>query len=253
MTADCTLTLDVVERVSCDLIIDFVSARYKDYSLILFYGSAATGAQEVRSDVDLFVLYDSPIHPYREKVRHLGFLFDIWVYDIETLHGMINVARRSPSAIILEIVLSSTVLPEKTKISDYLKLAAANIRKSKPLIQDIADWRQYITGIVDDLESANHKDDRCLLAMEAYGAITDCLLLILGAGGYKKRHAARILREYDADYFCELNEGLGEAINGNLEKLVKCSKKLLIQLGGELREGFKSSLPEGIRFPLPEL
>lgn len=231
-------------------VIDFVSANYANFSAIMIFGSSSDGHVGPLSDIDLFILFREPIHPFREKKLFNGRLFDIIVYDFETLNGLVHLARRGDDTVILEIVTSARVLPVELPETQYLKRAALAVRRLPPIMQDVMDWRQYLTGVCDDIRASGCSAEMSLLSVELFRTIIKLVLQILGSGGYRKRQAIAVLRNYDPAYLEKLNLALTTALGGAPEKLIECAEQLLEQLGGPLSDGFRMRLQDTIRIPL---
>jgi predicted nucleotidyltransferase len=229
----------------------FVDENYRGCSFSMLFGSSLTDDMTEYSDIDVMVIYDEPVRSFREVKRWRGHLIDAWIYDVETLNGMIHMARRNRNQVILEIVLSAEAIPTPSAKFKLLQLAARRIREAGPLIEDIADYRHVLTGLIDDLRVARNQEEIASIAVELYSLIQNIILFMIGAGGFKKRHAVHSFRRHDPEFFCELGGALRSALFGESDKLINCSIGFLTQLGGELRENYKVAIPDSVRIPLP--
>jgi len=243
------MTKSLLEHAE-SLVLEFIKEKHATSAFTLFFGSALSGVTHDRSDVDLMVVYDRPVLPYREKVRWRRALLDVWVYDSESLNGIIFSARRGGSVVVLDIVLGSKVLPEPHEVADSLKMAAKTVKEAGPLLGDVDEFRQYLTGQLDDLVAVESLKVRWAVSIEVYVTIQNMILLLIGSGGYKKSRAVESLERHDPALLRGLNEALYESLAGNSQPLVLEGEKILSRFGGPLREGYRRHLPDPARIPV---
>lgn len=234
-----------------DDLLGFARIHYPGFEFLLHFGSTAHGAAREHSDIDLLLVFPGAIHPFRETRLWQGRLFDSWLYDIETLNGLIHAGRTGRNHVMLDIVLTSRVLPEPTPRSDLLKTAATRIREAGPLLTDRNDFRHVLTSLMDDLKQCGDPVEGTAIALDLHNVIQQTLLCLLGAGGFRKSHAIARLRDHDPTYFAELTDAIKAAVGGKHEPLLTAAGRLLDQLGGPLREGHRAALEGTIRMPLP--
>ena len=234
-----------------ELIENFTKSRYEGHAFVLLFGSTSRGQQNHNSDIDLIVVYVEPIRCFREKVKYHETLFDVFIYDVESLNTHIHMARAGGNTTMLEIILTATPLPKETREFASLRLAAERIRSSPPLIQDINSSRQYLTSCLDDLESSSNTLESMAIAIEIFRVIEETILMLIGSGGFRKKFAARAMQRHDSDFYTRAVAALKRALDGNTSEIISVGNELLTQLGGGLREGYSRSLPEVLRMPLP--
>ncbi len=232
-------------------LLQFAQVHYPGFEFLLHFGSTAHGASRKHSDVDLLLVFPGAIHPFRETRRWQGQLFDSWLYDIETLNGLIHAGRTGRNHVMLDIVLSSRVLPEPTPRSDLLKTAAERVRRAGPLLADRNDFRHVVTGLMDDLEQAEDPVEQAAIALDLHNVVQQTLLCLIGAGGFRKSHAIARLRDHDPAFFTELTNAVAVALKGDHGPLLAAAGRLLGRLGGPLREGHRTNLDGSVRMPLP--
>ncbi|ANH66730.1 nucleotidyltransferase domain-containing protein [Mitsuaria sp. 7] len=232
-------------------ILEFSRTHYPGFEFVLHFGSTAHGMAREHSDIDLVLVFPEAIHPFRETRRWRGHLFDSWLYDIESLNGLIHAGRTGRNHVMLDIVLTSRVLPLPTPRSDLLKTAAQRIRKAGPLLADRNDFRHVLTSLMDDLKQCDDPVEGTAVALDLHNVVQQILLSLLGAGGFRKSHAISRLRNHDPVYFSELTNAMALAVQGKHDPLLTAAGRLLAQLGGPLREGHRAALEGTIRMPLP--
>jgi predicted nucleotidyltransferase len=235
-----------------NLVIEFSAARYLGNLAVLLFGSHARGNAGANSDVDLIVVFDKPIAPYREKVKFSGLLFDVLVYDKEALNGAIHSARLSGSWVLISAIRTAKVLPIDCPATKLLKINAERLQKAGPLIRSLDNDRQLITGMIDDLEACTDAAERTSLCVELYKAIMDALMTMHGSGGSSRREAVRTMKSKDEKLLRTMQEHFCSTVTGENMKFIALASAILSRLGGPLREGFHSQLPEAIRIPLIE-
>lgn len=237
--------------VSSELIVGVMRNRYPGFDFLLHFGSSLEGDMQERSDVDVIVVFDRPVQGLHEKFMHGGFLFDVHVFDIESLNARVHLARRGSSSVMASIVRRAAVLPESNKRAVALQLAAERVLALAPVAQDLEDIRQYITGLIDDIDGVLDSNVGIMIAIELYQSISGTVLQLNGAAGFRKRHAARAFAEWDMGFLCRLNNSLRAAVCGSFDELIACAKLMLEKIGGERREGYRSMVPDVGRMPLP--
>ena len=241
----------MVDKTIEELVLDFTASRYPGHSFVLLFGSASCGQQNSRSDIDVIVVYREPIQCFREKVNYRGALFDVFVYDLESINTHIHMARSGGNATMLEIILTAHPLPLQTKDFELLQHAAHRIKSLPPLAQDTTSVRQYLTSCIDDLKSSSDSLESKAIAIEIYRVIEDAILMAIGSGGFRKKYAARAIKSHDTEYYTRTLDALKKSLDGENEQIISVGEELLEQFGGELREGYFRSLPEVVRMPLP--
>jgi predicted nucleotidyltransferase len=232
-------------------ILKFVSFRYPIFTGIFFYGSHALGTPNSASDVDIIVVFEKPISPFREKISHDGLLFDVFLYDQESLHGALHIGRSENNFIVIDSISSAKILIDKKSALANLQESARFLRQKGPTQINIQSERQFLTGVIDDL-CADQADDeyRTAQLVELYTAVMGIQMKIRGMGGYSRRDAAKALSKGNENLARSLNMAFKQAILGKDVDFIKLAQAILNDLGGPLRDGYRASIPDMPRIPL---
>ena len=239
------------ESFSEKVILDAVEKFYAGSSFCFFYGSFLKKTNDKNSDIDLIVVYERAIQAFRQKFIFQEFLFDVFVYDAESLNGALHMARQNGQFVTVDAIIDSAVLPHSTDTSKILKEVAIRVKKAGYLFQNRAFVQQYITNILDDLETTDAPGEKTMLCIDLYRALVDIVLINGGAGVCSRKYAAKALSVIDPELQSELNEALASSFSGRHQSLIAIAKKILAVLGGPLREGFRMNIQENFRMPLP--
>jgi predicted nucleotidyltransferase len=242
---------DKVESFNHSIISNAIEKYFKDCSFYFFHGSYFSGTPNENSDIDLIIVYKSAISPFRQKFVSDGFLFDVFVYDIETLNGALHQARVNGQFVTVAAVVHSETYPAPTPESKLIKNIAERVMSAGYLFTNRVFFRQYMTNIIDDLFENDIDHEIVMLSIELYKSIVEFTLINSGFGVCSRKHAAQTLNHTDSQFHQELNLSLRTAINGNPAAIIVLGKKVLDILGGPLSDGFKMTLPEIVRMPLP--
>jgi len=233
------------------MIIEVVANRYQGSSYSFFFGSSLNNEDRKSSDIDLFVIYETPIHSFREKFVAEGELFDVFIYDSETLNGTLHMARQNGNFFPVDAVLNSVILPAPTPQARQLQTVAQRIKDAGYIFNDRNFVRQYVTSILDDLVDDVNVEERNMLCVELYKCVVSIVLIKNGAGVCSRKYASRALNSIDSTMQRRLDTALSEALLGKTEQLTSIANDTLLTIGGILREGFRMPCQEAIRMPLP--
>ncbi|MES2048465.1 MAG: hypothetical protein V4447_08695 [Pseudomonadota bacterium] len=245
-----------MSRNISDTVMEVIKQRYPDHAFVLFYGSHAKEEEITtpQSDLDVMVLYSRATKPFRETFRATGYLFDVFVYDIESINYLVHHANRLSMASLIHIILESTVLPEANPISDHLKSIAEQVNQSPPVQRDLGPLRHYITNTIDDLQWCQDARDKTALMVDLYRSLMNLMLATLGKEGHTRKHAVAAIRLAAPDFFMHLDTKFHEGIqNQDPRSLILLAYETLQPLGGPLREGFRLNLQERARLAIPPL
>lgn len=215
-----------------------------------FYGSRCNGGATATSDVDLIVVFEDPCRSYREKFVFQGFLFDVFVYDAQSLHGAIAATSRHGQFGNINALLSATTLPHPTPLSLALTQAAALARTNGFKLPDTAFFRQYLSNAIDDLLGQPSRGEITMLAVDLYKTLVELVLIDAGHGVCNRKHASRLLSQVDPGLHRQLDGALGAAVGGDVAPIVALARTVLQRFGGELRAGFRMPMDGLPRLPI---
>lgn len=233
-----------------DLTNAVLARNYPGADFGFFYGSRRAGRATASSDVDLIVVFGGPCRCYREKFDFQGLLFDVFVYDAESLHGAIAATPRHGQFGSINAILSATALPSETPLSRALTRAAEQARATGFTLQNPMFFRQYLTNAIDDLLAHPSRGEVTMLAVDLYKILVELVLIDAGHGICNRKHASKILSNVDRALHERLDAALGEAVGGNSLPIVALAQAIVLRFGGELRAGFRMPMDGLPRVPI---
>ncbi|WP_093391318.1 hypothetical protein [Rugamonas rubra] len=189
--------------------------------------------------------------PYRESFIEGGKIFDVFIYDAESLHYNLHAARHSWQTAVLDIVCSSITLPHENAISAYLRKSAERIRRSPPPVEDPRTFRILLTNLLRDLRLAQHRWDMQSLAIELYKILAGNEMREHGIGGHVRKHCRAALMTVAPGYCTQLDELFELTIRtSDAADFIRFGERTLEKSGGALVSDFMVPLSEGKRLPL---
>lgn len=245
------MTSDLRDRVD-----RIVRARYPGYAFVLLHGSSLRGAARADSDIDLIVVYAEETAPYRQSFVDAGKIFDVFVYDAQSLHYLLHAGRQSQQTVIIDIVCTSITLPTETEVSDYLRRTAQRL-KLAPLPQQLLPrcgllpFRVAMTNLLRDLRAATQQREVTSLAIELFMSVSTSVLRSRGIGGHTRKHWRRALAAEAPDLLQDLEAAFELAVRTNdATALALVGDRVLAQHGGPLVSDYTIPLGEMRRLPL---
>ena len=244
---------EILDRNALEaLALKTANERYGGYSFFFIFGSSYFGTANAKSDVDMIIVFERPVTAFHEKYLYEGQLFDVHVFDAESLNAVIHRARRGGGSVVMvDIIMAAVALPSATRTSELLKLAAQRVKETKPITEEPSEIRNYLTALIDDIEHVTDPDELMNMSVELFQAISTAILQFNGAAGQRKHHAVNAFKTANPEFFAKLSNGMREVVYGNKGLILECAQDLLTQLGGPLRAGYKRILPDAGRLPLP--
>lgn len=227
-------------------------SRYPGAQATMFYGSSAQGTARSTSDIDMLVIVKSPASPFREKFEQAGRIFDVFVYDAESLNGAMILERSAQSMVLINIVAGARIFPPSSALASSIQAAAIRLRNARSTTLELDAARHQITSLIDDIQDYGKEPGADRLMVELYKSIYDLALLSIGCGCFGGKHAARLLGQRNAALAKDLECGLVKALNGDPSSLLDLATTVLRGLGGELRQGYYAPLGAPIRVPLSD-
>lgn len=230
-----------------------LSRRYIGHAFAFFYGSMS--GQQARgtpnSDLDLIVVYDGEIQPFRQIFEADGLKFDVFVYDAETINYQIRRARSGGRAVLLTMVAEAEVLPQPHPLATYLKELATRV-EAIPLPAPNTDaMRLAIGNMTDDLEYVTDRFERNSVIIDLYKSLSDLHLAQVGKRGHHRRHAARELARVAPVFLDRLNSAFAlSQTHDDVGPMIALARETIDQFGGPVGDGYKAPLVEGRRLPV---
>jgi hypothetical protein len=229
-----------------------LSQRYPTLQFTFLYGSAKLNNVSSTSDIDCIAIIEGETPPRREHFIGLGKIFDVYVFNPESLHAAMRQSYLVGEPMLVESVLSSTVLPSSTFVSTRLvdialKLQAIPLLPPKALMLSI---RESLASLLDDLSGEINESEHTMRMVELFTIISKTRLLMLGKGKQSFRYTARLLHTENPDAAAVLDSAFKEALAQNPKQLVELGRKLLDDMGGALPDERKYMLKDYPRLPL---
>jgi len=233
------------------LIVDVVAERYTGYSFVLFHGSRLHGTATPESDVDIIVVYRDAVQPFREIFLSRDYVFDAFVYDVETINFYLLFSKKICNTSVVSILNSCITLPEATDQSICLLAVAKEMETVPCSLGNIDARRIFLTNLINDIQKSTDHSELVLLSSEISKIMIDIILAKKGVGGVFRKYTHSALKKNAPDFYLELNCATKQAVLfANKEPILKIAREILAGLGGELKDGFKMFLPDGKRLPL---
>ena len=227
--------------------------KYSDAKFAFLAGSYVRDEATAFSDLDIVVIFEDLPNAYRESFYFENFPIETFVHDAETLNYFFeqDAERGIPS--LPQMVSESVVVPEETKLSNELKNLANKILQNPPKIskQKLDQMRYGITDLINDLRDPRSKEELTATATELYNALADFYFRANGLWSAKNKGVPRVLRKNNPKLCVEYCESFEELFaEGNQQKVIKLTEKILEPHGGFLFEGLKLDAPKDWRKPL---
>lgn len=235
-----------------ELVLRVSSKRYPGHSFVFFHGSHSRPGRNPTpaSDVDLLVIFTQDITPFRESFIAGGFLFDVFVYDAESINFLLN-DRRRHDTVLLGVLADAIVLPTSTDQSQHLQAMARLRLLDTPVKTDSSLLRHTIMSTLNSLEWCTDADQRTLLLVNTYKWVVKLLLRELGKAGHNNKHAVKAIESHAPGFFSGLNAALTDALQRqDVRHFSKVVEEIVAGHGGLPRQGFKFDLPAGHRLAL---
>lgn len=218
---------------------DLVQQQFPDAVLAVLAGSAATGRATDTSDLDIVVVLDGPPAPYRETLRHEGWLVEVFAHTPDSLTEFFASERAQGRCTLAHMLTIGLVLTDATAGTLRDEAKAVIDGGPDPLSGVDRDRRRYmLTADIDDLTDTTEDGERVAIAAHVVGQVTDLYLRANGLWSGYGKWGHRRLATADPALAERLTGGLGAAIAGNTAPLVTVAAEVLDVAGGALADGY---------------
>jgi hypothetical protein len=218
---------------------DLVMERFPHARASFLAGSALTPRRTATSDLDVVVVV--PVtRPYRETVRHLGRLVELFVHTRDSLDDFWaaeTAQRRSP---LLRMCAEGLALSPGDDAEEIQHAAALRWRQGpRPLTAAETERRRYmLTDLLDDLATMSDPLERPYVAAAVLQSATELALLLgdhwLGTGKWLSRELA----DAEPALLTRLVQAHADAVAGRGTSLITVSEEILGRAGGRLADGY---------------
>lgn len=229
---------------------EFIESNFGDSAFSFLFGSYARGEQTPESDVDMIVVYSTPVQSRHQKIGFEGKSFDCYVFDVEALNGALHRAKISGKFALVHAVIAGHVLPGETPTSSKLREVARHIREfnfKRPKTDVI---RFHTTELCGALSRERPVAEQVILAADLFKAICGILLDRTGEGICTGKQTARVLARQYPEFYPALVEAFQQAVAGDSKNLVQFAYATLEEIGGALGDGYSIPIAGIERIPL---
>lgn len=218
---------------------DLVRQQFPNAVLAVLAGSAAAGLATDTSDLDIVVVLDGPPAPYRETLRHDGWIVEVFAHTPDSLTEFYASERTLGHSTLAHMLTTGLVLTDTTDGALRRDAQAVIDAGPEPLTDADRDRRRYmLTADLDDLTDATDPGERAAIAAHVVGQATDLYLRANGQwSGYGKWGHRHVVTANPA-LAERLTGGLGAALAGNTAPLVTVAAEVLDLAGGALADGY---------------
>jgi predicted nucleotidyltransferase len=221
-----------------------VADRFPQASVALLTGSAARGVATATSDLDIVVVLSGSPAPYRETLRHGGWLVELFVHTEQSLHGFYERERAEGRCTLAHMVATGEALVAAEAALLLAADAEEMIEQGPPALSVAeADKRRYlITADLDDLVDATDSEERVWIASHLVTSAADLALRVSGQWSGRGKWLFRNLQQWDASVATSLTEVYQRVVaQGEIDDLVAQVGSLLDLAGGPLAEGYTAT------------
>jgi hypothetical protein len=224
-----------------DVAVQLVRERFPEAHAAFLGGSVLTSRRTPTSDLDIVVVLSGPPAPFRETLRHSGWVVELFVQTPTSLRHYWRrdvAARRTP---LLRMCAEGRVLLSDGGAAErYADEALAVLEGGpEPLPADMLDLKRYLlTDLLDDLRGCADEVELAYLAAGLVTAASEFVLLAGNRWSAGGKWLPRRLAEIDPGLAGRLVVAQRAALNGNSDLLEAAVLDVLQRAGGPLTEGF---------------
>lgn len=223
-----------------DVARDLLAQRFPAARTAILAGSALTPRRTATSDLDVVVVLPTE-PPYRETVRHQGWLVEVFVHTRESLDRFWTAetaSRRSP----LLRMCAEGVAVSGPEVAAEIQAEAARrwAAGPPPLTAAETQRRRYaLTDLLDDLAGTPEPAERPFVLAAILQQTAELGLLISGHWLGTGKWLARELADCDPALLPRLTRTHAEAVAGQPVALIATVDEVLARTGGRLADGYR--------------
>lgn len=193
------------------------------------------------SDLDIVIVLDGPPAPYRETVRALGWVVELFVHSRESLEHFYEIDARDRRCTLARMC-SGYVIKDFDGVAEEIQRQANTVISAGPaeLTPEEREQRRYfLTDLLDDLRGTSDPIETVFIAGHL---LQTAGMLVLQSGRHwtgSGKWLARQLEEVDGEFDSRLAEGLRVLVStGDKNPLIEVVTEILGRAGGPLTEGY---------------
>ena len=206
-------------------------------------GSTGTVFQSPTSDLDIVVVLDGEPAPFRQTLRHDGWLVEVFAHTVASFDAFVEretAGRRSP---LLHMCALGQVLVDRDGGAVGLQERAQARLAAGPALLSVTereDRRYLISDLLDDLTGCQDGDELIFIGVRLLTAVGELVLLEKRVWLGRGKWLLRRLRQTDPGTCEQLVGGFrGLVAGGNPAALRQAAEVVLNRSGGRLMEGYR--------------
>ena len=220
----------------------FVATHFPDCLAAVLFGSVARGEATATSDLDIIIVTNEDISPYRKSYREHGWFIEAFVgsktYNEEKIRRFRG--RSIPS--FLTSYAEGVILKDHQDFAQGLQdEAIAGLERGPDELtrQEIDTYRYVITDWLDDFIDSKSYEESLFIAYDLAAKVGEFLLAYNRKWIGERKWLYRALQKLDqesADHLIEELKGFYQT--GSKEGLIGIVVRVLDLAGGKLYEGY---------------
>jgi len=220
----------------------FIATHFPDCMAAVLFGSVARGEQTETSDLDIIVVTDEDISPYRKSYRQYGWFIEVFVGSREYNEEKVKhfQGRHIPS--FLTSYAEGIVLKDHQNFAQELQDKARAVLERGPdalTPQEIDTYRYVITDWMDNFVDSKSYEESLFIAYDLAAKAGEFLLAHNRKWTGERKWLYRALQKLDQEVADRLVEELKWFYQtGNKEGLIEVVVRVLNLVGGKLYEGY---------------
>jgi len=233
---------------------DLFDRRFPDAVAGFLGGSVLTTYRTTTSDLDIVVVLPQADVPYRQTIRHQGWLVELFVHTHPSLKRYWALDAAARKASLLRMCADGHILRAPNELAISIQTHARHLLAAGPpsLSGQEREQRRYrLTDLLDDLIGCHDSAELAYLAAALLTTGSELILLASGRWLDTGKWLARRLTEIDGDLAARMIAAhLSAATGQDMQPLQQVMTEILERVGGPLREGFYA--PGSASTPTPE-
>jgi hypothetical protein len=224
-----------------------VDTRFPTCRAAFLSASVLSSRRTPTSDLDIVVVLDGPLAPYRETIRGHGWMIELFVHTRGSLLYFYERELQQRRCTLATMCASGTVLSSIDGEDVAIKVQAQRIIDAGPAPLSIVelDQRRYgLTDTLDDLRGTADPVEMAFIAGHLLASAGELVLLSQRRWTGQSKWLARHLAEAPGGFAALLANGVNVLLaTGDKQSMIDAVGAVLDLAGGPLTEGYRASGP----------
>ena len=220
----------------------FINKLFPNCMAAILAGSVARGEERPNSDLDIIIIEDNDIEPYRKSYREYGWFIEVFVGSKTYYKSKVEHPNKKSSPSSLTALAEGIVIKDSLSFADKIKDGAINILNEGPdplTEEDKKIYRYIITDWLDDFTDAKEYEESIFIAYDLFSKAAELLLANSQKWIGERKWLYRSLTKLNNKLSKDLIDGLVIFYkSGNKDEMQKAIISILDLVGGKLYEGF---------------